>query len=516
MTSLELGRAYDAAGRRAEAKQALQASVNALESWRAGIAGGESSGANFFDERLSSYKELLSMRARDGEFLGALDIAERLKARRLLDVIRDGKVDQDRPLSSEEKEREQALAREAARWNLAMSKPASTAQDKSSFEKAARDLEAYRTELYTAHSRLRDRRGTPELVTETEIQSLLPGPGALLVEYAFGNKETWVFTVARGEGNKPRVRSTKLALKEEDLNRRVEAFRKALATRDLSYRTLARELYRDLLGPIEADLKGRAIVGIVPDGSLWNLPFQALVAPDEKYLVEHAAVYYAPSLTGLHETALHWKRTGGALKPLLAIGDTSSQLPYAAEEVNQLAKLYGPSSVALTGSQATEKRWKEEAGRYRVLHVATHGTLNSANPLFSYLQLAKDSSGVEDGMLEAREILDLNLKADLAVLSACETGRGEFVSGEGVLGMSWAVLTAGTPTVVVSQWKVDSASTSQLMVAFHRTIAPAATRPGPISGKAEALRKAQLEIIQTPKYQHPFYWAGFEMLGDGY
>ena len=198
------------------------------------------------------------------------------------------------------------------------------------------------------------------------------------------------------------------------------------------------------------------------------------------------------------------------------MGDTSNQLPSAAEEISQLAKLYGPASVALTGPQATEKRWKEDAGRYRVLHVATHGTLNSANPLFSYLQLATDSSAVDDGMLEAREILDLNLRADLVVLSACETGRGEFISGEGVLGMGWAVLTAGTPTVVVSQWKVDSASTTQLMVAFHRTIAAASQRPGPIPGKAEALRKAQLELIQIPKYQHPFYWAGFEMLGDGY
>ncbi len=257
-------------------------------------------------------------------------------------------------------------------------------------------------------------------------------------------------------------------------------------------------------------------MGIVPDGCLWNLPFQALVAPDDKHFVEHSAVYYAPSLTGLHESALHHKQTGAALKPMLAIGDTSGQLPFAAGEIGEIAKLYGPSSVALTGSQATEKRWKDEAGRYRVLHLATHGTLNSANPLFSYLQLAKDSSGVEDGMLEAREILDLNLKADLAVLSACETGRGEFISGEGVLGMSWAVLTAGTPTVVVSQWKVDSASTSQLMVEFHRTIAPEAARPGPMQGKAEALRKAQIELIHIPKYQHPFYWAAFEMLGDGY
>ena len=93
------------------------------------------------------------------------------------------------------------------------------------------------------------------------------------MEYAFGDKETWVFAITRGEGNQPRVRSKKLPLKEEDLNRRVEAFRKALATRDLSYRTLARDLYRDLLGPLEADLKGRTIVGIVPDERcLWNSP----------------------------------------------------------------------------------------------------------------------------------------------------------------------------------------------------------------------------------------------------
>ena len=119
-------------------------------------------------------------------------------------------------------------------------------------------------------------------------------------------------------------------------------------------------------------------------------------------------------------------------------------------------------------------------------------------------------------MLEAREILDLNLRAEVVVLSACETGRGELIGGEGVFGMSWAVLTAGTRTVVVSQWKVDSASTTQLMVAFHRTIAPEAARPGPIRGKAEALRRAAIELIHTPGYQHPFYWAGFEMLGDGY
>jgi CHAT domain-containing protein len=515
MSLLELGRAYRAVGRREEAEQALGNSITVVESWRSQIAGGQPNGTNFLELLSSRYRELMSMRAEDGADLEALQIAEKMRARRLLDVIKDGQVDQDRPQSGEEKTREQALAREAARTNAAISKPGATAQDRAAFAKAARDLEAYRTELYTTHSRLRDRRGDSELITADGIQALLPDPGALLVEYAFGEKETFVFTIARG-GGKPRVKAVRLNVAEQSLGRRVEEFRKALATRDLSYRTLARELYRDLIGPIEEDLKGRTIVGIVPDGSLWNLPFQALVAGDGKHFIEHAALYYAPSLTVLHETALVHRRIETGLKPLLAVGAGADELPNAAEEVRQLAKLYGPSSVALTGSQATEKRWMEEAGRVRVLHVATHGILNSANPLFSYLQLAKDSSGVEDGMLEAREVLNVSLRADLAVLSACETGRGEFIGGEGMLGMSWAMLTAGTPTVVVSQWKVDSASTTQLMVAFHRVIAVQAGRTGPIRGKAEALRHAALELLQTPKYQHPFYWAGFEMIGDGY
>ena len=235
MTWLELGRAYSGVGRRGEAKHALLKSVEALESWRTGIAGGHSSGTNFFDERLTSYRELISMRAHDGEALGALEIAERLRARRLLDVIRQGKVDQDSPLSVQEKDREQGLAREAAHWNVALAKPTATAQDKASFEKAARDLETYRTELYTTHARLRDRRGASELITPAGIESLLPNSEALLVEYAFSGRETFLFTISRGEGNKPRVKSFKLDLSEEALSRRVEEFRKALATRDLSY-----------------------------------------------------------------------------------------------------------------------------------------------------------------------------------------------------------------------------------------------------------------------------------------
>lgn len=116
-------------------------------------------------------------------------------------------------------------------------------------------------------------------------------------------------------------------------------------------------------------------------------------------------------------------------------------------------------------------------------------------------------------LLEAREVMDLALDADLAVLSACETGGGRFRAGEGQIGMSWAFLVAGTPTTVVSQWKVHEASTSQLMLAFHRALLAPGHRP--LAARAQALRDASRQVARST-FSHPFYWAAFTMIGDGY
>jgi CHAT domain-containing protein len=120
----------------------------------------------------------------------------------------------------------------------------------------------------------------------------------------------------------------------------------------------------------------------------------------------------------------------------------------------------------------------------------------------------------DDGLLEAREILDLDLHAELVVLSACETARGRVSDGEGIMGMSWAFQVAGIPTTVVSQWKVAAESTSRLMVAFHRGLL--ASRPVPLQAKARALQRASLAMMRSESFRHPFYWAPFIMIGEGY
>jgi CHAT domain-containing protein len=269
----------------------------------------------------------------------------------------------------------------------------------------------------------------------------------------------------------------------------------------------------------------------VPDRALWELPFQALQPRTGVHLIEDHTLFYAPSFSVLREIAKQ-KSAATPLKALLAFGNPQlsggpaerlsgddaetrfGPLPEAETEVKTLARLYGTrNSQIFIGSEAREGVVKTEAAKYEVLHFATHGLLDNRNPMFSYLTLAQTAGDPnEDGLLEAREIINMDLSARLAVLSACQTARGWVGAGEGVIGMSWALFVAGVPTTVASQWKVDSASTTSLMIDFHRRLTNRKSK----ASKAEALRQATLELLRSERYRHPFYWAGFVMIGDGW
>src|SRR5262249_48108264 len=186
-------------------------------------------------------------------------------------------------------------------------------------------------------------------------------------------------------------------------------------------------------------------------------------------------------------------------------------------EVEALEQFYGKaSSKVYIGAAAREEVVKQESNRYRILHLATHGILNDASPMYSNVMLSQaPGKSNEDGLLEAWEIMNLNLDADLVVPSACETARGRVSAGEGMIGLSWALFVAGCPRAVVSQWKVQSASTAELMVEFHKGFKTRFVRARPATSTAEALRQAALKVMQNPRYQHPYCWGGFVVVGDG-
>lgn len=180
------------------------------------------------------------------------------------------------------------------------------------------------------------------------------------------------------------------------------------------------------------------------------------------------------------------------------------------KEVNSLAALYGAEhSQIYVKSEAREDRAKTESSNFKIVQFAAHSVFNDANPLYSYLLLSPNAATGADGLLEARELMNLNLSADLVVLSACETARGRIAAGEGLTGMTWALFVAGVPTTVASQWKVPSAGTSKIMLDFHRNL----LRKGN-TDKAASLRRAELNFLRNGAFQHPFYRAGFVLVGS--
>jgi CHAT domain-containing protein len=352
--------------------------------------------------------------------------------------------------------------------------------------------------------------------------------------YVVTDDQTYLFAITKAEAE-AKVQLYTLPIKRAELTKQTEAFRQQLAGRDLGFRASAAKLYELLLKPAQAQLKGKTNLVIVPDDKLWDLPFQALLTSANRFLIEDSAVAYAPSLTVLREMVKRRKNQNpdAASATLLALGnpllgketkeratltlrdEKLEPLPEAKQEVRALAQVYGlPRSKVYIGPEAREDRVKSEAGQARILHFATHGMLNNAAPMYSHLVLAQGDKN-EDGLLEAWELMQLDLKADLAVLSACETARGRFGAGEGMIGLTWALFVAGVPTTVVSQWPVESASTRDLMVNFHRAWKVHSTAGPANQTKAEALRQAALKLMKNPETSHPFYWARFVLVGDG-
>jgi CHAT domain-containing protein len=187
------------------------------------------------------------------------------------------------------------------------------------------------------------------------------------------------------------------------------------------------------------------------------------------------------------------------------------RLAGSGEEVRRIAELYPRGSVALyTGADATEEKLKGSrwlSGAHR-LHFATHGIISEAQPELSALQLTRAEGSREDGLLQAYEIFNLRLGADLVVLSACETALGKQLTGEGLMGLTRAFLYAGAHSVVVSLWPVaDDSATPDLMVSFYRRLDRS-------PDKSEALQAAKLELIRKKQYAHPYYWAPFILVGE--
>jgi CHAT domain-containing protein len=557
MTYLSLtlkGKAYRAQKSYDMASESFKQAIEAIEQMRDQVAGGEKERQIFFEDKISPYHEVVSLLIQQNNSEEALRYAERARARVLLDVLRNGRINTSKSLTQEQQLEEQRLYGQIVSLNTQVrverTRPqrddAHIAELDADLIKARNAYEVFQSALYSAHPELKAKRG---LFPAFEIQSaaaVIPDSRTALLEYVVTDERTFLFVLSRGrKGTRVDVKVYPINIKSNELYNLAEEFRKLISVNHPGFRQPGGRLYELLVKPAEEQLRAKSTLCIVPDGPLWDLPFQALQNDEDKYLLELYAMYYAPSLqvlgemrkkaANLHSSFLSRNsRNAGAsslerqpIQQLYAIGNPEISgevvaraqtvrnrpfvsLPETEKEVQTIGdEVYGAKASSIhIGAAAREDIVKTEMGRYRVIHFATHGVLNDGSPLYSYLLLAPGENSNEDGLLEAWELMEMDLQAEMVVLSACDTARGHVSTGEGMIGMTWALFVAGVPTTVASQWKVPSETTTKLMVAFHKNARQ--------MSKAEALRGAALEMIKDPRYRmKPFYWAGFVVVGDG-
>ena len=353
-----------------------------------------------------------------------------------------------------------------------------------------------------------------------KIKQIAKQQNATLVEYSINEFQLYIWVVKpTGEITFKQVdlKSLKTPLKELVKNSRASIGAGSrginlVPTGKRIQKANFQKLYQVLIKPIASLLPTNPDehVIFIPHESLFLVPFVALQDKDGKYLIEKHTILTSPAIQVLE--LMHQQRQKVTGKDVLVMGNPTMpsvgvppvQLPplkYAEIEAKEIAKL--ENTTAIIGSNATKAVLKQKLPSAKIIHLATHGLLDDADRSIPNA-IALAPSGNDDGLLTPAEIADLQINAELVVLSACDTGRGK-ITGDGVVGLSRSLITAGASSVIVSLWSIPDSSTSKLMSDFYERL-----QQNP--DKAVALRQAMLNAMK--KHPSPIYWAAFTLIGE--
>lgn len=359
----------------------------------------------------------------------------------------------------------------------------------------------------------------------------------VLVEYSISDSALFSFIITKSSFELERQK-----IEKDSFDYHLEEVRNCLKTNDFSnnsadyykrYTRSAYQLYQYLLNEKDSLLSGKNLL-IVPDDKMAYIPFGVLLTKEAdstsmnyrnlKYLIRdntityhnsatlgfknHSSSYgfsssksvlaFAPSYDGVNDSILYTER---------AYRDKLYPLPGVKEEVTNISNvIHGDLFV---DAMATEANFKANASNYDVLHLAMHTIIDDENPMYSKLVFTQNSDTLQDGLLNTYEIYNMNFNARMVVLSACNTGDGKLLKGEGVMSLARGFFYAGCPSVIMTLWTVEDKTGSNLMSNFYTFLSQGLH-------KDDALRQAKLEYLKTADAlkSHPYFWSGYVTLGD--
>ncbi len=520
-------------------------------------------------ERYEAYIECLMRKHKTQPSLGldvrAFEASELSRARSLAELLRDTQTNLmagiDSPLAEQEKSLRQSL-RAKEDYRIALLGKAYKKEEVDAVEAV---LERLREEYKRVAEKLRalnptyDQISKPTSYSVRQIQEQILGDDhTVLLEYSLGANGSYVWAVTRNN-----IKAYELP-KEAVINEAARRVYELLSTKpdaetDSNLKKLSKELAEMVLAPVSEQLTASRVI-VVADGALNYIPFQILSSPlaDRAELIGRYEVINAPSASVLGQLLQERAKRPPATKVLAVFGDAvfasnylkrsdaNSSSPvvarhepgmepwrnawrdielkgdsvdpsvitplfYVKVELANLFDIAGSDTFAATGFDATRERLEStDLTQYAILHFATHGILDPKRPERSglFLSMVDRDGNAQNGFITIQDIYGLHTPVDLVVLSACRTGLGKDVRGEGLIGLTRGFMYAGASSVVASLWKVDDESTAELMRRFYANMLQSNMTP------AAALRAAQNSIRREPQWHSPYYWAAFTLQGE--
>lgn len=510
--------------------------------------------ATYFSTQQSFYEFYIDVLAVQGKKVEALQASEQARGRSLLESLGESQTDIRAGIAPELREKENVLrrtinAKETQRLNAVSQKNSSKIV---AFEKEIGEaVEKYRdlqTEIRRQSPNFADLTN-PEPLNLAEIQEQVLDANSILLEYSLGAEVSFLFVVT-----KEKIELLELP-KRETIEKSVRRTIEKIKSADATATTDLANLSRILLAPIADKIQNKRLL-IVASGILQYVPFAALKSQKSanQYLIETNEIVNLPSASVIALLRQNKTRSTNAKNLLAILADpvftsddarlkliskqkTEQELTTGSTTVMREARILPPQlrsdfgrlrfsrleADAILNLAKNRQKFSamdfaanlkaatgEDLQNSRIVHLATHGIINSDFPELSgvVLSLVDENGKPQEGFLRLHDIYNLRLNADLVVLSACETALGKEIKGEGLVGLTRGFMYAGAPTVVASLWKVEDRATADLMRRFYQKMFKENLSP------SDSLSQAQISMIKEKGNAHPFYWAGFNLQGD--
>ena len=562
--SFALGRLELQAGNYDSAEEFLKHSIEYTEMIRSKSIGRELKQAfsASVHARYAAYVECLmrkhAKQPSQGFDVTAFEASELARGRSLAELLHDTQTDLLNGIDPQTAEREKSLrqlirAKEDYRIDLL-----ATDYSKDDLDQLEASLARLRDEYKEVLDKIRlvnpsyERISQPSAYSLRQIQQeVINDDQTVLLEYLLGNDASYVWLVTKNSF--AAYETPKEAIVNEAVGKLYNLLSlKPTPESESKLRDAARELGQMVLGPVAGQLSGRRVI-VVADGALNYIPFQVLPL-DREPLIEKVDVINTPSASILGQLRSEHSKRQPAEKVVAAFGDavfasnyaeykesstgqlTAKQdnhaqpasrdidvaedslnpekiqpLFYARLELQNLHELLGSNAFLATGFDASrEKLESTDLSHYSILHLATHGILNTKDPENSgfVLSLVDPNGKPQNGFITMKDVYRLHAPVVLVVISACRTGLGKEVKGEGLIGLTRGFMHAGASSVVSTLWRVDDEATAELMKRFYQNMLQGGMTP------AAALREAQKTIRQDPRWSSPYYWAAFTLQGE--